>query len=785
MIGSTTPEPPMRRKRKPPACVRCRKRKIGCDRVHPICGNCFRLKRLDCTYPLKDNVSYSSASSPPQSSTLQQNMSPPNNVVNSNINMQVSSNQIIQNNNPQMLNMINTSTTINSINDFKLPLNMERPLPPMIQQTVQPPAIPYNNLNHIAKKARRSSVHPKEKEKENATKDSNYLKPKKPEVASLDDIIAFNTRQYFLKNKKFQIAKLKEENEKPLRIDDTNSEFDSFISNYDQKTVLNKEIEYLKAKLVDLEREQSKFLRKEVSPDYNMVEPTSDDTEDEADDDATSRENANTISKIHKVPKRVAIETEYNRFYKDQVLNIYALPNYNNESDFGNNPFLQNLKTKPIPIFSTQFLISKDENLWKTTEYSNGMIISNLNKGEITNIESVHEVRLPCDIPSLGRIKGIMKTKEFILPSPFSKLFNMHELLNTMEPFLTVENNYFELSGAASSELANFGILSIFIFFWSQIFDTSSELTMDKSVIIRQIEYNTRTLNSRLLNCFPTLHILKYFSVWKYYQLVHVESYMLAADNGEDIYLLSSLSNANATDKDFSSLVPLSKFILTTHTERHLIRGHLPLIPIQSKLNTLEEIITKLSTGIRFDNLMVLAEELRKGNNNILDVNASLFFEYFKLLHIETVMISMVPVLQFESIIINLLDLSIDALAFTLNERSNNPNLFLFSQWKFVNLIENVSFVLLGIFQRYRVMKHELDTTLWITIYSKLIHFIKSLPLKQSTTIQENILRYIENSSNEEYNIASYKFHGFRHLEEQSRLEIINKKLNDIGMVID
>lgn len=37
--------------KKPPACVQCRKRKIGCDRVKPICSNCQKNGKSDCFYP--------------------------------------------------------------------------------------------------------------------------------------------------------------------------------------------------------------------------------------------------------------------------------------------------------------------------------------------------------------------------------------------------------------------------------------------------------------------------------------------------------------------------------------------------------------------------------------------------------------------------------------------------------------------------------------------------------------------------------------------------------------
>lgn len=40
-----------RKMKKPPACIRCRKRKIGCDRAKPMCGNCRKSKYPNCFYP--------------------------------------------------------------------------------------------------------------------------------------------------------------------------------------------------------------------------------------------------------------------------------------------------------------------------------------------------------------------------------------------------------------------------------------------------------------------------------------------------------------------------------------------------------------------------------------------------------------------------------------------------------------------------------------------------------------------------------------------------------------
>lgn len=56
-----------RKMKKPPACVQCRKRKIGCDRVKPICGNCLKNGKTDCFFPDVPGQYVSSNSS--QSST--------------------------------------------------------------------------------------------------------------------------------------------------------------------------------------------------------------------------------------------------------------------------------------------------------------------------------------------------------------------------------------------------------------------------------------------------------------------------------------------------------------------------------------------------------------------------------------------------------------------------------------------------------------------------------------------------------------------------------------------
>lgn len=66
-----------RKMKKPPACVQCRKRKIGCDRVKPICSNCLRNGKNDCFYPdipgvyVQSNTSSVSASVAPSQNVFQ------------------------------------------------------------------------------------------------------------------------------------------------------------------------------------------------------------------------------------------------------------------------------------------------------------------------------------------------------------------------------------------------------------------------------------------------------------------------------------------------------------------------------------------------------------------------------------------------------------------------------------------------------------------------------------------------------------------------------------------
>ena len=45
------PEPKTKKQRRSPACAQCRRRKIGCDRGRPMCSNCIRLRRPQCSYP--------------------------------------------------------------------------------------------------------------------------------------------------------------------------------------------------------------------------------------------------------------------------------------------------------------------------------------------------------------------------------------------------------------------------------------------------------------------------------------------------------------------------------------------------------------------------------------------------------------------------------------------------------------------------------------------------------------------------------------------------------------
>ncbi|SSD61675.1 uncharacterized protein SCODWIG_03436 [Saccharomycodes ludwigii] len=49
MVKKYSPDIP--KKKRTPACAQCRKRKIGCDRARPMCGNCVKYGKTDCFYP--------------------------------------------------------------------------------------------------------------------------------------------------------------------------------------------------------------------------------------------------------------------------------------------------------------------------------------------------------------------------------------------------------------------------------------------------------------------------------------------------------------------------------------------------------------------------------------------------------------------------------------------------------------------------------------------------------------------------------------------------------------
>ncbi|EJS43424.1 rsc30p [Saccharomyces arboricola H-6] len=227
----------VRKVRKPPACTQCRKRKIGCDRAKPICGNCVKYNKPDCFYPDGPGkmVAVPSASG---MSTHGNGQSANHFNQGNGVNQK---NVMIQTQYPIMQTSMETSSFAFS---------------PAVDNTAQwsKPATYQNTSvnNNTAPLQNNSSLH-------NNVHSNTIVRSDSPDVPSMDQIREYNTRLQLVKAQNFDFA----DSSYPYNVgmNQDSAAFDLMTSPFTQEEVLLKETEFLKNKLVDLQNLQLKSLK--------------------------------------------------------------------------------------------------------------------------------------------------------------------------------------------------------------------------------------------------------------------------------------------------------------------------------------------------------------------------------------------------------------------------------------------------------------------------------------------------------------------------------------------
>ncbi|CAI4063628.1 hypothetical protein SKDZ_08G0980 [Saccharomyces kudriavzevii ZP591] len=235
----------VRKVRKPPACTQCRKRKIGCDRAKPICGNCVKYNKPDCFYPDGPGkmVAIPSASgiSPHGSGQSANHFNQGNGVNQKNV--------MIQTQYPIMQTSIEASSfTFSPAADTTAQWNKTTSHQNTSTNNNTAPLQSSNNLNN--------NVH-----------GSVIVRSDSPDVPSMDQIREYNTRLQLVNAQNIDFT----DSAYPFNagMNQDSAVFDLMTSPFTQEEVLLKEIDFLKNKLIDLRNLQLKSLKERLISNTN------------------------------------------------------------------------------------------------------------------------------------------------------------------------------------------------------------------------------------------------------------------------------------------------------------------------------------------------------------------------------------------------------------------------------------------------------------------------------------------------------------------------------------
>ncbi|CCH58095.1 hypothetical protein TBLA_0A02950 [Henningerozyma blattae CBS 6284] len=642
----------VRRMKKPPACTQCRKRKVGCDRVKPVCGNCMKNNRgQQCFYPnvpgqFMDAASManvptgiSKAAELDRSlSYIQQKESM---IFSPQYNSELASLEQIREYNTrlQLLNNSNLSSNLNALNK--------------------------NGLNTI-----------------NSTGNGPNNKPK---------FIPRTSLPQFNKSAKFESKKVSK-----LNNDDKNSVnlnwiqgpaiFDLKISRYSKYEILAKELDFIKSRLLELQDLTGKDLSNlnlswnnnpfrdliELSNQHNHNNNNDDDEctsesenenssdEDISDDNTTSAKNTsdnNGISSnntnVGDNPTTLSSSTEFDKYTvmdpefinKNEVFNFMSFKT--NYSKSPNSIFPQ---VSDNNIFDSNYLASKDYYL--TTFYE---ILQNVISKEFSpELEIFKRSQLESKVPEniarnnhmllkFPRKSISLKIIEFFQSTvaeahilfPFINIKDMHLTIsqffasnemnnnsseNTATPIVKLDPTNFNLNN-----LIELGNISVVILLTYESLNSTVLLPLkddDLIEIYKELKYfnihlleNLKIIESYILNSEfisysnsgSIINSVKFISFKKFLYSIKSDFYQLP-DLNEDINwsrkFSLNLENSN------TSLIQIWNFNYKNYCWRHLYKGGIPNLA-----NTIE-----LNSNLIVDPLLALDYSLLKFQSDFLKV---------------------------------------------------------------------------------------------------------------------------------------------------------------------
>ncbi|CCK73009.1 Rsc3p KNAG_0M01560 [Huiozyma naganishii CBS 8797] len=507
-----------KRAKRPPACIQCRKRKIGCDRVKPICGNCRKGNKPNCSFPSDSGLSPQSPAAPlavPETHQHQRAAPPPRPQPQLQRQRQPQPQPQPQTQpqpQPQRLPILQPQQQQHP--KQKLPKQQRISLQQQQQQQhVQlsqrqqqqlrskhrfTPPIKQDRFVIHKSSARESSHTPPIKEKHLA---KNV--PRSSDLSALQQIKEYNTKMELLRVSNQRIFSAPPKNtpktqsyiprsaaprleKNPVQsLANTNVElnwvqgpaiFDPADTPYTPRDAVLTELPLLQARLFELQAITGKQLDSTYLSleDPSVARPTGEDYDDEEDDDYDSNNTDNRSQRLSTLDHQQQLgsggkptsppansidefrDLDPTFLDPNEVFSIFQ----KNASVIDENPILDS----PSSIFTLKFLRNRDDFLFKFMEIFRGIYgehdweVRDIPDPVANNINDKSLIRFPFPLQCLAVIKkyiDIVKESGSLIP-----ILDPVDLLKALEREL-VNNQTFVPKDLTLSQLVTFGLLSL------------------------------------------------------------------------------------------------------------------------------------------------------------------------------------------------------------------------------------------------------------------------------------------------------------------------------------
>lgn len=519
--------------RKPPACTQCRRRKIGCDRVRPVCGNCMRTHKNDCFYPDTHGQIFDEPSI--QTTSIKTHM-------------------------PTIKSYPTQPYQKFSVNTYRSTR----------QSSNGANGADSNSMEQIGKFNTRLQLL-----NSNSSNNNGLFNPSDTLQFNASNSTNYNNDIYYTQQPAF---------------------FDLMTSVYSQEEVLLKEMDFLKSKFLELQAYRKKHYtttsntnvpnsNKRSRTDYEDVE------NNELPENNKSVEQINIgnnqVSPSHEVEEYDEEDSEDEYLDYTQVFSVIEMKDRTVSTNNGNTILIHDT---PNMIFNLNSLIIRDDYLIKF--YSDlERLIDTKFKEQLPQIklEKYRDFKIAhLRFPQLDIVKNSVKfiNGNLNLFEEIMSIIDFGHLLTKIDPlFSTADVNSLQVNSLDLNSLSIYGTVTICILIYLAAMETSGVAGEKKitnlSALSSKIEANLLCIMFEIQqrkSLTGNIEVLKFISFFKFYQnnYISVNEEVINNDIGldEDVYL--AYKNSLNLEQENVGMIKIWNFIAKNYYFRKLFNGEIP-----------------------------------------------------------------------------------------------------------------------------------------------------------------------------------------------------------------